>query len=564
MSTFAFNKIFILESLLPKETQTGTLLEQRINHWAPTQGVNCQVVTFPVHSMQDWEVAWNSIYTSITQMGNNPIVHLEMHGNKTQVGIDKGQKGRISLIDVFKKVQKANVLSHNNTFLSLAVCEGLNVIRSLGVYQPMPFCGVMGSEETLGNQELLENYTIFYKSFLKTLNLDAADAAMKAAGIEADKYKLVKPEQVFMNAYLGYLESYNSDEKIVNKALKAAQEGGVVFSSGEEKARFIRDYRCTLLMTENREYQRAVDSYFMFDKYPEIKERFQIHSSVYEFKQFAAQYEGNEWLAEKRPLTLDDVKGLSLQILHEIDAFCAKHDIKYSLAYGTLLGAVRHKGYIPWDDDIDIMMSRVDYNKFISIFPHGEDTLFSVASYESDPDFHYTFAKIVCNSTVNNELGYSRYGHGIDLFPIDKIPVEPEKAKKLLLSQTRLWNVFMLKAMKWSKDRSLLKNLIMCISKMALYFVPYSAIHKRMQDGAMKYSELEGDYNMGCLFGPYGTREIMPKDIFSTVIPLPFEQLQYNCLKEYDRYLSSIYGNYMELPPVEKRITHHDIDAHWK
>ena len=563
MSTFAFNKIFILESLLPKETQTGTLLEQRINHWAPTQGINCQVVTFPVHSMQDWEVAWNSIYTSITQMGNNPIVHLEMHGNKTQVGIDKGQKGKISLIDVFKKVQKANVLSHNNTFLSLAVCEGLNVIRSLGVYQPMPFCGVMGSEESLGNQELLENYTIFYKSFLKTLNLDAADAAMKAAGIEADKYKLVKPEQVFMNAYLGYLESYKSDEKIVNKALKAAQEGGVVFSSGEEKARFIRDYRCQLLTTESKEYRKAVDTFFMFNKYPEIASRFIIPQSLREFKEYVGS-RGNGWLLLKRKVTDEDVKAISIDLLQRVHDFCKKNNIRYSLAYGTLLGAVRHKGFIPWDDDIDILMLRPDYEKFISTFNNSSDGTYSVASYKSDSHFRYALAKVVNNSTVNSELGYNKYGLGIDLFPIDKIPSDKSKAILLFKRHAIYWNMFMFKMMKWDRNRSLYKNLSMLLAKTFLIFVPYSAIHYMMHKGATHYINLQYDYMLGCLFAPYGMKNLMPKEVFDKTISMPFEQNEYCCLKAYDTYLSNLYGDYMQLPPIEKRVTHHDIDAYWK
>lgn len=563
MSTFAFNKIFILESLLPTETQTGTELEKRLNAWAPSQGINCQVVTFQVHSMQDWDVAWNGIYTGISQMGNVPIIHLEMHGNDTHVGIDKGNHGIISLIDVFRKVQHANVLSQNNIFLSLAVCEGLNIINSLGVYQPMPFCGVLGSKETLVNDELLENYTVFYKAFLTSLNLDKAEAAMKAAGIDAEKYQLKKPEKIFMDAYLGYLETYKTDEQIEIKALAAAREGGIAFKSEEEKASFIRDYRCTLLMTENREYQHAVDAYFMFDKYPEIRERFQILPTIYEFKQFAAQYEGNEWLVVKRPLTIGDVKGLSLQILHEVDGFCSQHNIKYSLAYGTLLGAVRHKGFIPWDDDVDIMMSRPDYEKFVSEYPHDDESQFSVASFETDKDFHYALAKIVCNATVNDELGYDKYGFGIDLFPIDKIPINCQDAVRLLKQQHRSWNLFMIKAMKWDTKRGLLKNLLMCIAKVICVFVPYSYIHRTMSNRVNKYKQLTG-YKMGCLFSPYGEREIMNKNIYEQIVALPFENDQYSCIKEYDRYLTNIYGDYMKLPPEEKRVSTHSINAWWK
>jgi hypothetical protein len=229
MSTFSFNKIFILQSLPSNELQTGTELECRINKYVTECGINCQAVTYEVHSMKDWQVAWNGIRTSIAQMGNNPIIHLEMHGNKTEIGIDGGANGRISLTDLFKQVQEINVLSKNNTFLSLAVCKGLNIVCDLQVYQPMPFCGVFGSEHTLDNYELLENYTIFYKAFLETLNLDEAEKAMQKAGIETYKYKIVKPEQVFMNAYLGYLETYRTDEQIEDKALNAAKQKGITF-----------------------------------------------------------------------------------------------------------------------------------------------------------------------------------------------------------------------------------------------------------------------------------------------------------------------------------------------
>lgn len=562
MSTFSFNKIFILESLPSSEFQTGTELEKRLNQWAPEKGIDCQVVTFQVHSMQDWEIAWNGIYTSIEKMGNIPIIHLEMHGNKVAIGIDGGVNGIIPLKDVFQKVQHANVLSQNNVFLSLAVCMGLNVIRSLKVYEPMPFCGVLGSLETLKNEELLENYTIFYKAFLTTLNLDKAKQIMKESGVDATKYELYKPEQIFMNAYYGYLETYKTDEQIVEKAIETATKAGIVFIDEEEQKRFIGDYRCELLMTERQEYQRALMIFFMLDKYPEICKRFVVPQTISNFKQFVGS-QGQEWLINKRELTSEDIRRLSIIILKEVDKFCSTHKIQYSLAYGTLLGAVRHKGFIPWDDDIDIMMLREDYDRFIAEFPHDKDSLFSVASYETDKNFRYAFAKVVCNATIKDELGYAKYGLGIDLFPIDKIPKDKDKACQLVRRLKYCWNMFMFKRMRWRKNRSGIKNFFLLVSKPVMFFIPYSVINKMVRIIIQRNSVLV-DYYLGCPFTPYREREIMDKDIFEEVEPLPFERESFSGLKQYDRFLTNIYGDYMQLPPEEKRVTHHDFEAYWK
>ncbi len=563
MSTFAFNKIFIIESLTPNELQTGTELEKRINQWASSQGIDCQVVTYQVHSMQEWEIAWNGIYSGIETMGNIPIIHLEMHGNQTCLGIDGGKNGEILLEDVFKKVQYANVLSHNNIFLSLAVCMGLNIIRGLKVYEPMPFCGVFGSLETLKNNDLLENYTIFYKAFLSSLNLDRAKQALLHAGINADKYQLLKPEEIFMNAYLGYLETYKTDEQIVNKAISAASDAGVVFKNDEEKQRFIRDYRCRLLLSENKEYQHAVDEFFIFNKYPENRSRFVTPDNIYEFKEYAGK-RNYSWLLQKRIMTDEDIKGLSLIILNEVDNYCSKNNIKYSLAYGTLLGAVRHKGFIPWDDDIDIIMPRDDYERFVTGFNNSNSQLFVVVSSETDSSFRFPIAKVICNATIKNELNYTRYGYAIDLFPIDKIITEKEKASSLLKYQSRIWNLFMIKAMKWDKKRSLIKNLFLYFIKAFAFFIPYILMHKLMHKKFMKYHDIEDNYSLGCLCAAYGMREMMPKEVFANYIRLPFEGIHYLCIEGYDKYLTNLYGDYMKYPPKEKQVSHHDFTAYWK
>lgn len=551
--------MFIIQSLQSGEMQTGTLLEKHLNEWAQAQKINFQVVTYEVHSMQEWDVVWNGIYTGIRDLGNIPIIHLEMHGNQSSLGIDGGTKGTISMDEVFEKVQQANILSQNNVFLSLAVCMGLNVIRSLRVYQPMPFCGSLGSERPLPNQELLNNYIIFYENFLSTLNLDRAHQAMQQAGIDANKYKLLKPEEIFMNAFLGYLETYKTDADIEKKAIEAALQNNLTFANNEEKSQFLRHYRCLLLTTENKEYKKALRTFFMFDKYPEIETRFVIPKNVYDFKEFAGR-QGHEWLLQRRKMTNEDIKIVSLDILQQVHDFCVKYDIKYSLACGTLLGAVRHKGFIPWDDDIDIIMLRPEYDKFIKLFNEQSDSTYSAVSYETDKQFRYAFAKIVNNSTVKDELGYDKYGIGIDLFPIDKLPNDKKIACRLLKFHKLYWNLFMLKNMKWNNRRSLLKNLYLIVSKVILFFIPYSVINKIAHKSATKYDHLRDNYMLGALLDGI----VMPKEIFNSTILLPFEQNQYYCLKEYDRYLSSLYGDYMQLPPEENRVTHHSFKSYWK
>lgn len=563
MSRFTFNKIFILESLPAVELQTGTELAKRINQLALYKGIDCRTVTFQVHSIQEWEKAWNRIYADIETLGEGPIIHLEMHGNTTAIGIDGGNNGIIPLNDVFQKVQHANVLSKNNVFLSLAVRLGLNVIRSLKVYEPMPFCGVLGLAETLKNDELLEYYTVFYKAFLTTPDVEMAKQVMIDSGVDSSKFVLFKPEQIFMNAYLGYLETYKTDEQIHNKAISSAISQGLLFNNDEDKNRFVRDYRVLLFLTEDKEYKRAASSFFMFDRYSEIQGRFAIPQSLIAFKQLAGK-EGHEWLLKKRPLTFDDKKGLSIQILHEVDNFCAKNRIQYSLAYGTLIGAIRHKGFIPWDDDVDIMMLRPDYERFVSHFNRDATQLFSVASYETDRNFHFPMAKVSCNATTNEELGFDRYGYAIDVFPIDKFPSDEKELNSFLKKKSRYWNLIALKTMKWNKARSLSKNLIMSATKAFVSFIPYSLVHRMMRKDVAKFESLRGNYLLGCFYTPYENRDVFPLSFFTCIKYVEYEDQYFPVIAEYDNYLKNVYGDYMQLPPKEKRVTHHSFNAFWK
>ena len=288
------------------------------------------------------------------------------------------------------------------------------------------------------------------------------------------------------------------------------------------------------------------------------------NTTIYEFREYAAQFEGNEWANEKRPLTEEDIKGLSIQILHYVDEFCKKNEIKYSLAYGTLIGAIRHKGFIPWDDDIDIMMLREDYNRFVKLFNHDKSKLFSVESYETNNDFPYPLAKVFCNATVNYEFGLSRYGFGIDIFPIDKIPMNENEFSRLIKIKNIYWNLFLLKSLGWNRKRKLRTNVIILTSKVLVKLIPYSFIHKQMHRVINKYTSLTNNYLLGNLISPYGTRDVFDKDIFNEYILLQFDGQYYYGIKDFDSFLTKVYGEYMKYPPKEAQVTHHEYDPYWK
>ena len=287
MSKFFFNKLFIIQSLEDSDRKTGTELENILNTWATKNNVPIQAVLFDVETKEEWEATWNGIYTSIRDCANIPIIHLVMHGNESYVGIKKGYRGLIPLSELFDKVRKANELSRNNIFLSMAVCKGLNVIRSLSVSKHMPFCGLLASEDSLLNDETLANYTLFYKSFFTKLNIDEAKAELQATGIHPELYTFSKPEEIFMNAMCGYLESQSKDDKIEERARTIANMGNIDIRDEQEWKDFVETVRTLVKEEDEKHYQLYVNTFFLFDRYPEIEDRFQVPKTLAEFKELA-------------------------------------------------------------------------------------------------------------------------------------------------------------------------------------------------------------------------------------------------------------------------------------
>lgn len=269
---------------------------------------------------------------------------------------------------------------------------------------------------------------------------------------------------------------------------------------------------------------------------------------------------------------IEQLKKIELDILKEFIAVCDKLNLRYMVDYGTLLGAVRHKGFIPWDDDIDVAMPRPDFDIFMekaqSLLPKN---LF-VQNYHSDKNFPRLYAKIRNSDTTFLEKDYSctdmNHGIYIDIFALDGVPEDKQEQQKLfdkiikLLAKIMYYNNIYYTEV----DYFYHKNPIIRFLKQAKKFYYKHLTNKdknvaklrRKAEKILRQNDYEKSEFVGDLSAAYSTKEFLPKAMFENLIKLQFENLQVNAPADYDRYLTCVYGDYMTLPPEEERVSVHN------
>lgn len=262
----------------------------------------------------------------------------------------------------------------------------------------------------------------------------------------------------------------------------------------------------------------------------------------------------------------EELKKIELELLIKIDRICCEQGLRYWLTAGTLLGAIRHKGFIPWDDDVDIAMPRKDYMLFIDYCKKNK-VCFNLLSHEVNDAYFRLFAKACDNNTIieDNEA-YTKNcetGVWIDIFPLDGLGNDYKKAKNIF--RTTKFKRSLLIASIWkryfrSKSRSIVYEPIRLFFYLGSRFVNKK---KLIDDIERKYVDFDFDSSnyCGCVCGSYG---VMDKEWFDETIDVEFEGRKFKTIKEYDRLLKYFYGDYTSLPPVEQRTTHHDFKAFWK
>ena len=270
-----------------------------------------------------------------------------------------------------------------------------------------------------------------------------------------------------------------------------------------------------------------------------------------------------------KEITLEEVKRISLEILLCVDDFCRENGIVYFLSGGTLLGAIRHNGFIPWDDDIDIMMPRESYDRFIKIFPdHGPYRVLSPGGIKNYP---YTFSKVIDLRTRKRESSvrekYNMIGVDIDVFPIDNIPNDIKKSERLFrdIEKKELPLFFMIS--RYGVGRTCLRKVLLSIIILLyrlLELLGISSVDKLVQqfcECSTQYNKDSTDYCGVTAISHYGMRERNPKTVFESSVMVNFEGFKFPAPIGYSTYLSHLYGEYMKLPPREQRVTHHGYTA---
>lgn len=260
-----------------------------------------------------------------------------------------------------------------------------------------------------------------------------------------------------------------------------------------------------------------------------------------------------------REIGIEEIKKLQLEMLDKIDAFCRTQNISYYLTYGTLLGAVRHKGYIPWDDDIDIMMLRPDYDKFLQAF-NGYYEELTVLAPELNWLYYAPFANVFDNRTLllegSNGHNGMEIGVKIDIFPFDAVP----RGNVRYHIENKIVN--MLNAVLWYKRRLPSKSGF-SYKFSILKCIPYQFIQKVIHHIAIsqQWGKSEEVFMRKMWCRDSGR---IAKSFFGRQVYVPFEQHKFPIPEEADAILRVVYGDYMHLPPEEQRVSHHCFEAYWK
>ena len=255
--------------------------------------------------------------------------------------------------------------------------------------------------------------------------------------------------------------------------------------------------------------------------------------------------------------TLRQLQKAQLQLLYVFDTFCKEHDLHYSLYAGTLLGAVRHQGFIPWDDDLDVCMERPEYDRFLALWDAHPVSGYILQNKDNTPAFSQSFTKLRADHTtfLQNAMEAHLYHTGIfmDIFPLDRMPATPRK-QRLFKLQSILYQLY---TREFTPPKASFP--VRAVSFLLLHLTPkslrpacrkklLSAISRTSTDRQLPVAAIETVHTLQKPFAP---------DTFDHFTLLPFENGSFMCTAKWHDMLTRKFGDYIQLPPEDERAWKH-------
>lgn len=282
MSGFLFNKMYVVESLDQEDRKTGTELFNDLLRWKELEYKGeLSVELKSVKDKKQLLTFFKEVENETLNNNIHPIIHFEIHGSSNFDGLILASDELVSWSEIYTYLININSNIGNNLFITLAVCHGAYLMQLIKLDKPAPFWGFIGSFDTITQSDLMLRYYEFYKEFLDSLNLNTAfEKLQKANPAIPSTYRFISSEITFKNVYDNHLREHTSEKGIADRKKRVQKEENLVFTNRKDRRKFEKDFATKIKKSKNKYYQRHAGIFFMLDRFPENKSRFNIKDSL--------------------------------------------------------------------------------------------------------------------------------------------------------------------------------------------------------------------------------------------------------------------------------------------